>query len=270
MRNATVAGKLHVGIDRVRWLLMNPWMIGVPSAVLAGLAGITAYSAVNSRTQLFGPAVCHTRSARHLALTFDDGPNPAITPHLLDLLAKHNAKATFFLVGKFVRECPDLAKEIAARGHVIGNHTDTHPNLFFSGPEETKEQLVRCQEAIHRATWAAPRWFRPPFGFRSPWLIEIAQRHGMRTAMWTSLPGDWRAKSAEWLIERLRFVGTQAQPEINQIAKGAATTGEVLCLHDGDYAHQNGDRRRTLEALAYWLPRWRDLSLEFVTMDDAL
>jgi len=248
---------------------VNPFLISVPAAVIA-TSGVAAYAAVHPRAQLFGPTVCCTRSAKNLALTFDDGPNPSVTPQLLELLAQHNAKATFFLVGKFVRECPDLAKEIATRGHVIGNHTDTHPNLFFCGPDETKEQLVRCQEAIHRATWAAPRWFRPPFGFRSPWLIEIAQRHGMRTAMWTSIPGDWRAKPAEWLIERMKPIAAEAQGGLAQTAKGAAATGQVICLHDGDYTHQNGDRHHTVEALAYWLPRWRDLGLEFVTMDQAL
>lgn len=236
----------------------------------AGLAGVTAYGAVNSRAQLFGPTIFRTRSAKQLALTFDDGPNPSVTPQLLDLLAKHNAKATFFLVGKFVRGCPELTKEITTRGHLIGNHTDSHPNLFFCGPDETKEQLVRCQEAVHRATWTAPRWFRPPFGFRNPRTTEIAQRHGMRTAMWTSLPGDWRAKSAEWLIERLKPVATGAQSGIAQAAKGPATTGQLLCLHDGDYTQQNGDRRHTVEALAYWLPRWRDAGLEFVTMDETI
>jgi peptidoglycan-N-acetylglucosamine deacetylase len=254
---------------------MNPWLFGVPATIAAGLAGIASYGAVHPRAQLFGPTICRTESVKQLALTFDDGPNPAITPQLLDLLAKHNARATFFLVGKFVRECPELTKEIAARGHVIGNHTDSHPNLFFCGPDETKEQLVRCQEAIHRAAWAAPRWFRPPFGFRGPWTIEIAQRHGMRTAMWTSIPGDWRAKPAEWLIERMKTVavsapGSGARAGVPVPLDSTSTTGQVICLHDGDYTHQSGDRRHTIAALAYWLPRWRDLGLEFVTMDQAL
>jgi peptidoglycan/xylan/chitin deacetylase (PgdA/CDA1 family) len=251
-------------------LAMNPWMIAAPAVVAGGVAEVVAYGAVFPRAQLFGPTIFRTRSGKQLALTFDDGPNPPITPQLLDLLAKHNARATFFLVGKFVRECPELTKEIAARGHLIGNHTDTHPNMFFCGPEETQSELVRCQEAIHRATWAAPRWFRPPFGFRSPWLIEIVQRQGMRTAMWTHIPGDWRNKPTEWLIERMKPVATEAQAGLAQAANGAATTGPVLCLHDGDYTHQNGDRQRTVDALAYWLPRWRDLGLEFVTMDETL
>src|SRR6516164_1424691 len=107
-----------------RIIVMDPWMIGVPSAIAAGLAGLTAYGAVDPRAQLFGPTICRTPSASKLALTFDDGPNPLITPQLLDLFAEHNVQATFYLVGKFVRQCPELTKEIGARGHAIGNHTD--------------------------------------------------------------------------------------------------------------------------------------------------
>src|SRR5208337_5634912 len=109
---------------------MNPWLIA-PSALVAGAAAMTAYGAVYPRSHLFGPVISHTDAARKLALAFDDGPNPAITPKLLELLASHNAHATFFLVGKFVRQCPDLVKEVTARVHVLGNHTETHPNLFF-------------------------------------------------------------------------------------------------------------------------------------------
>ena len=182
---------------------MNPSTIEVPVAIAAGLAGLTAYGAAYPRAQLFGPTVCHTGAPNKLAITFDDGPNPAITPKLLDLLAKHNARATFFLVGKFVRDCSDLTKEILVRGHALGNHTDTHPNLFLCGPQKTTEQLKRCADAIHQAAGVEPRWFRPPFGFRSPWLHDIVKRQGMRTVMWTLIPGDWRVKPAEWLIKRM-------------------------------------------------------------------
>ena len=249
---------------------MDPWLIGVPAAVAAGLAGITLYGAGFPRAQLFGPTVWYTHAANKLALTFDDGPNPAITPKLLELFAQYNVKATFFAVGKFVRECPDLTKEIAACGHLIGNHTDTHPNLLFCGRQDTREELHRCSDAIQKVTWAAPRWFRPPFGIRSPWLIEIAQRQGMRTVMWTHLPGDWRVKPSQWLIERLKPVASAAQAQLPKAKQGSPTTGDLICLHDGNYEQQNGDRRHTLEALQYWLPRWRDLGLEFVTMDETL
>ena len=247
---------------------MNPWL-DVASAATAGFAGLTFYGAAFPRSQLFGHTTYHTDAARKLALTFDDGPNPAITPKLLDLLDRHHAKATFFLVGKFVRESPALVKEMAARGHLLGNHTETHPNLLFCGPEETRTELLRCSEAISHATWAEPRWFRPPFGFRSPWLGAIVQQQRMRTVMWTLIPGDWRVKPANWLIERMKPIAAHAQnrpPKNNPSKKPAA--GDVLCLHDGDYARPNGDRAHTLAALEYWLPRWRDLGLEFVTINE--
>jgi peptidoglycan/xylan/chitin deacetylase (PgdA/CDA1 family) len=248
---------------------MDPWLIAAP-AVAAGLAGVAAYGAVHPRAQIFGHTLSRTNRPEKLAITFDDGPNPSITPKLLDLLDRHHAKATFFLVGKYVRESPTLAKEICARGHVIGNHTETHPSLFFCGPEETHSELLRCSEAIHQATWEEPRWFRPPFGFRSPWLGEIVQRHRMRTVMWTLIPGDWMVKRDAWLIDRMKPIAANARRKLPAgTGYGGTLTGDVLCLHDGDYARPNADRLRTLAALEYWFPRWRDLGLEFVTISQA-
>jgi len=245
---------------------MDPWLIA-PSALVAGAAAMTAYGAVNPRSQLFGPVISGTGAAKKLALTFDDGPNPAITPKLLELLAKHKAPATFFLVGKFVRECPALVKEIAAQGHVLGNHTETHPNLFFCGPRETREELQRCTEAIEQIVWARPRWFRPPFGFRSPWLGEILLQQGLTNVTWSLIPGDWRRKPANWLIERMKPVAAHAHANLSK-KNSSFASGDILCLHDGDYTHLNADREITLRALEYWLPRWRDLGLEFVTMSE--
>jgi len=256
------AGALRHG----RIAAMIAWWEVVGPAVALGAAGLTAYGAVHPGAQLFGPTICATGAARRLALTFDDGPNPAITPQLLDLLDRYNAKATFFVVGKFVRECPGLVKETTARGHIVANHTETHPNLFFCGMRETREELLRCSEAIAQATHEEPRWFRPPFGMRSPWLGELVQQHGMRTVMWTLIPGDWRIKPAEWLIERMKPIATRAQHKVANPGNGRVGHGDVLCLHDGDYAMLNADRTHTLQALEYWLPRWRDIGLEFVTI----
>jgi peptidoglycan-N-acetylglucosamine deacetylase len=246
---------------------MDPWFVAAPSFV-AGFAGLAAYGAVHPRSQLFGHTLYQTHHGRKLALTFDDGPNPSITPKLLDLLDRHRAKATFFLVGKYVRESPELVREISARGHLLGNHTDTHPNLFFCGPAETRSELLRCSEAIGQATWEEPRWFRPPFGFRSPWLGALVQQQRMRTVLWTLIPGDWRAKPADWLIDRMKPIAAHAQalPPKNKPSP-QPSPGDILCLHDGDYARPNADRVRTLTALDYWIPRWRDLGLEFVTMN---
>ena len=113
---------------------MNSLFIVAPAALAT--MGASAYGAFHPRSQLFGRTICRTNSPRKLAITFDDGPNPAITPELLDLLDRYKAHATFFLIGKFVRECPQLVRETVARGHIVGNHTETHPNLLWLTPTQ--------------------------------------------------------------------------------------------------------------------------------------
>jgi peptidoglycan/xylan/chitin deacetylase (PgdA/CDA1 family) len=246
---------------------MNPLLIAAPT-IVASAAGITAYGAAYPRAQLFGPTICRTNSPRKLAITFDDGPNPAITPKLLDLLDRYQARASFFLIGRFVRECPDVVREIAARGHAIGNHTETHPNLFLLGPAQIREELRRCNDAIFNVTSKLSHWFRPPFGFRNPWLAGAARDLNLRVVMWTLIPGDWRAKPTEWLIQRMQPIATRAERNLKSYA--APAIGDVLCLHDGNHRQLNGDRTHTLAALEHWLPRWRDLGLEFVTIAEAV
>ncbi|HEV3374105.1 MAG TPA: polysaccharide deacetylase family protein [Candidatus Acidoferrum sp.] len=249
---------------------MNPWLIGAAGA-LGTAAGITAYGAAFPRAQVFGPTVCCTNSPRRLAITFDDGPNPAITPKLLDLLRQHHAHATFFLIGRFVREYQELVREIAARGHAIGNHTETHPNLFWFGQSQIRIELSRCSDAIQSATGQLPKWFRPPFGMRNPWLAGVARELDLRVVMWTLIPGDWRDdKPSEWLIRRMTPVAVRTENKLQNPLTRASYTGEILCLHDGFHRRQNGDRTHTLAALEHWLPRWRDLGLDFVTIDQAV
>jgi peptidoglycan-N-acetylglucosamine deacetylase len=243
---------------------VNPWL--TTPAAMAAVAGATAYGAVWPRAQLFGRTICRTNSPRKLAVTFDDGPNPAITPKLLDLLDRYNARATFFLIGSFARECPDLVREIHARGHVVGNHTETHPMLFWRKPAEIQVELLLCRAAIANALGAPPKFFRPPFGVRNPWLAGTARDLDMRVVMWTLLPGDWRAPSDAWLINRMNPIASRAKRR----AKDRTGMGDILCLHDGSHRAQNGNRTHTLAALEHWLPRWRDLGLEFVTITDAV
>src|SRR6202049_4695468 len=141
------------------------------SSGVAAVAGIAAWGAVASSSELFGPPLRHTASSRKIALTFDDGPNPEVTPRLLELFDRYSVRATFFLIGKFARACPELVKEISARGHLIGNHSDTHANLFFRSRAGIRGELVRCQDDIAAAAHAEPpRWMRPPYGYRSPLL----------------------------------------------------------------------------------------------------
>ena len=136
------------------------------------------------------------------------------------------ARATFFVIGKHARECPDLLKETAARGHVIGNHTDAHPNLFWLKPDQITVELRCCNYSIVAATGAPPRWFRPPYGVRNPWVVPAARELKQRVVMWTLIPGDWRATSSEWLIPRIEPIAARAKRNLN--AASAAESARLL------------------------------------------
>jgi peptidoglycan-N-acetylglucosamine deacetylase len=216
-------------------------------------AGLFSWAAVAPSSQIFGPTIRHTADTSAIALTFDDGPNPAITPSLLDLLHRHQARATFFVMGRSVRAFPALTKEIADRGHAIGNHTDTHPALTFLSVRRIASELDRCDDAIAAAIGRRSRWMRPPFGFRGPQSNSLIQRRqGTRVVMWSATSRDWNATNPESVINHLRRV------------KG----GDIVLLHDGDHRVLEGDRRHTVAALEHWLPRWRDAGIRFKNLDD--
>jgi len=229
----------------------------IVSSSAAAAAGIAAWGAVAPSSELFGPTVRHTASSRKIALTFDDGPNPAVTPRLLELFERHSVRATFFLIGKFARACPELVKEISARGHLIGNHSDTHANLFFRSRGGIREELVRCQDAVAAAAHSEPPlWMRPPYGYRNPLLHREIRRAGMRgVVMWSKSCRDWKPQPPERLIERL-----------SRVARPDQAQGDIVVLHDGDHRALGGDRHHVVAALEHWLPRWRDAGMEFVTM----
>jgi peptidoglycan/xylan/chitin deacetylase (PgdA/CDA1 family) len=226
--------------------------LGGWGAVLAAGAGAVAWGAVAPGSQLFGSTIRRTGKRNTVALTFDDGPNPALTPRLLRLLAENHIHATFFLMGRYVRECPSLVQEIAAAGHTIGNHTDTHPNLFWMTPANIAGELARCQDAIDKACGQRPVWMRPPFGIRGPHLFPVVRRVGLRgVVMWSRLALDWKPQTIAEMVHRLRRV------------RG----GDIVLLHDGDHRRQRGDRNLTLAALDYWLPLWISAGLQFVSLD---
>ena len=221
--------------------------------VVFGGAAVATWGAVYPGAQIFGPSLRTTGDPNAIALTFDDGPNPAATPALLELLERNGARANFFLMGAHVRAFPEIAREIAWRGHTIGNHTETHPNVTFLSAKILHDELSRCDEAIHSATGLRTRWMRPPFGFRGPQLDRVVRRMGYAgVVMWSRWMWDWKPQPAENLIRRLR----------------RADGGDIVLLHDGDHRNNRGDRRHTVKALEYWLPRWRDSGLRFMTVDE--
>jgi len=214
-------------------------------------AGICAWGACHPSAQVFGPTRRRTQRDRTLALTFDDGPNPAVTPQLLDLLDRYDARATFFLIGRHVRACPELAAEIALRGHSIGNHTDTHPNLLWLSRAQVLDELERCAGSILDATGRQAGIMRPPYGYRGPQVHSATRQAGLGPPiMWSKTARDWIDQPIERLIQRLRTV----------------QTGDIVLLHDGFHGAPGGDRRQTVQALEYWLPRWKADGLGLVPL----
>jgi peptidoglycan/xylan/chitin deacetylase (PgdA/CDA1 family) len=216
-------------------------------------AGTYSWASVVPSAQLFGPTIRRTGNDGTIGLTFDDGPNPAVTPQLLELLDRHQVRATFFVIGTHVRQFPELAREISQRGHTIGNHTDTHPSLPFLSAQRISDELARCDDAIVSATQRKPRWMRPPYGFRSPLLNGVVRRRGVAgVVMWSRLARDWKPQPANEISQRLNRV------------RG----GDIVLLHDGDHRLPGGDRGHTVNALERWIPLWKAMGYRFETLDD--
>lgn len=239
---------------------MNPWWMAAP--VVAAATGTAWWAARHPLSQLYGPTIRFTGRPNTLALTFDDGPNPNCTPRLLDLLDRYHARATFFMIGKYVRRDPGLAREVAARGHLVGNHTEAHPSLLWLSPAQIENELRRCEEALDSALGAARKasagkWMRPPYGSRGPQLQSVVRRMGFDgVVMWSLMGFDWQPQPKEKLIRRL----ASAHWDL-----GGARGGDMIVLHDGWSRAWNADRQHLLQALEHWLPRWREANVEFVT-----
>jgi peptidoglycan/xylan/chitin deacetylase (PgdA/CDA1 family) len=229
----------------------TPWLSRAVLAIPA-VAGICAWGACHPSAQVFGPTRRRTEGDRTFALTFDDGPNPAVTPWLLDVLDRYDARATFFLIGRHVRACPELAAEIAVRGHSLGNHTDSHPNLLWLSRSQVLGELERCAASILDATGQRTALMRPPYGYRGPQVHAAARQAGLDPPiMWSKTARDWRPQPIERLIRRLQKV----------------RTGDIVLLHDGFHRALEGDRRQTVRALEFWLPRWKAEGLEPVSLN---
>ena len=187
-----------------------------------------------------------------VALTFDDGPDPEITPRVLDLLDEHGARASFFCIGERVERHPDLAAEIARRGHRVENHTHRHLNRFaMLPPGGLGREIDRAQEAIAGATGRAPALFRPPAGIRSPLLEPALARRGLWLASWTRRGYDTVRSDPERVLAAL---------ERN------LAPGDVLLLHDGRMVGGTGGNRVVLEVLPRLLARLAEAGLRSVPL----
>ena len=204
--------------------------------------------------QWYGPTFAGgERGSKQIYLTYDDGPNDPHTLKLLEVLAKHSVRATFFMIGRYVRQRPDIARAVAQAGHVIGNHTFTHPLLIFKSAEQTRTQLTDCHRALEDTIGKHSNLFRPPFGGRRPATLRIASDLGLQTVMWNVTGYDWNAPPAAVIEQKV----------VRQIRGG-----DVILLHDGGHRAMGADRAQTVIATENLILRFRDQGYEFVTVPE--
>jgi peptidoglycan/xylan/chitin deacetylase (PgdA/CDA1 family) len=226
-------------------------MIGLAAIGLSVIGG-AIHGAFHRNSPLFGPALGKIAGDKKVvALTFDDGPNPDATPLILDTLREKGVKATFFVLGSHAERWPDLVLRIAQDGHQLGNHGYFHRKLQFKSPFYVSRDIRLGIRAIKRAGAPAPRYFRAPHGFRSPWTTPIASSYGERTVGWSL--GVWDSD----------------RPGVDEIVRRTlegVSPGSIILLHDGDGYNADGDRMQTAAALPLIIDRLKDQGYEFATL----
>ena len=228
------------------------------STACVSIAGALTYAAFSPGSQLFGRTIIAGSDPTQAALTYDDGPNDGATSALLDLLAANNARATFFMIGKHVRVRPELVRRVHAAGHLIGNHTETHPWLAWQSATRIREELQHCQHALEDVLGAPVRYFRPPHGARRPAVFRAAQELELKVVQWNVMGWDWQPIGADGILAR--------------IDKGLARTrrssiGANILLHDGSDRALGADRSATVTVTATLLERWAQNGTQTVTVD---
>jgi peptidoglycan-N-acetylglucosamine deacetylase len=232
-------------------------VIGLAGTTGLGIGGF-AYASRWPTSQIFGRTLTAPRSPGQLALTFDDGPNPAWTPRLLDILAQHNVRATFFMVGKFVKAERELARRVADAGHLIGNHTWSHPDLSRTRGADVLNELTRTSDILAGIAGKPVVYFRPPFGARRPYVLKLARQLGLIPVTWNAMTEDWKEPSADTIARNL-----MKKIDSNQ-RRGYASN---IVLHDGSHRALNTDRGPSISAASQLLDRYATTH-KFVTLDE--
>jgi peptidoglycan/xylan/chitin deacetylase (PgdA/CDA1 family) len=215
-------------------------------AVAHALPAATSWPALRARLL---PRLAGIGRGDHVALTFDDGPDPTSTPQFLDELAKTGTKATFFLLGEMLVKAPGLGRELVAAGHEVGVHGFHHRYALLRNPLAMRDDVARARDAVAEATGVEPVWFRPPYGVISAGAGLAARRAGLRTVLWTAWGRDWEARATPASV-------------MATIRKDLRGGGTVL-LHDSDCTSSPNSWQRTLGALPLLLDECarRDLAV---------
>ena len=235
-------------VDESSWR----WALGAVAANHALLAGL----AVQPRGRLLGRNVSRLSVAasrrKEIALTIDDGPDPDVTPKVLDILDAHGAKATFFCVGSNVARHPAIARDILRRGHAIENHSERHRWHFaLMGFGGLKHEISTAQASIAAVTGTPPMFFRAPAGVRSPFLDSVLRRLGLRLASWTRRGFDTVDRDPETVLARL----------LRRLS-----AGDILLLHDGHSARTAAGMPVIVEVLPRLLEAITNAGLTTVTL----
>lgn len=227
--------------------------IAIAAGAAAGI-GAAAWAVRGRSSRVFAPSVHRgPRDRKALALTFDDGPSED-TPRILEILAGYGVPATFFQLGANAARLPSVAREVAAAGHEIGNHSHTHPLYCFSSRRFILEDLERAQQTLASITGCEPRLLRAPFGVRWFGLRAAQRRLGLLGVMWTTIGYDWKAAADEVL---------------RRMAAGASN-GAILCLHDGRELREKPDIGATVEAVRRLVPQLLDQGYRLETVSQLL
>lgn len=230
-------------------------MLGLALAGAATTAAIAAgYQSMAPTGQAYGRTFTGlARGTKKLSLTYDDGPNDPHTLRLLEVLGKHDVRATFFLIGRYVQRRPEIVGEIVKAGHAIGNHTFTHPLLTFKSAADVRQELSECRAVLEDAIGSnlISNLFRPPFGGRRPAVLRIARELGLEPVMWNVTGYDWNAPPAAVIEEK--------------VAK-QIRGGNVILLHDGGHKEMGADRSQTVVATDRLITRYKAGGYEFVTI----
>lgn len=223
------------------------------------VAGVATWAGLQSMwptSQVYGQTfIGLERGSLCVALTYDDGPNDPCTLRLLEVLDRYSVKATFFVLGQFVRQKPEIVRALAAAGHVIGNHSWDHPRLIFASEAELRHQVEQTQSAIVDACGVTPTLFRPPYGGRRPGTLQTVRALGLEPVMWNVTCYDWKPTSADKVV-------AHAQRQIRG--------GDVILMHDGDQQAMGADRRHSVEATDRILAHYKAQGLQFVTIPEMM
>jgi peptidoglycan/xylan/chitin deacetylase (PgdA/CDA1 family) len=189
-----------------------------------------------------------------IAITFDDGPHAASTPQILELLQRLNVPATFFLVGKHLEKYPEIAREMVETGHEIGNHTFSHSLLYVSTKKRIRDEISRTDSLLRNIDGAEPKFFRPPAGFFTKPVLDIAEQLGYKTVVGDVYPRDPHLPGKEKIVDRVLQ---------------RTVAGSIIILHDGGNT-QRVDRSQTLEAISEIIPSLKNKGFAFLTLSDLL